>query len=292
MAALTLWLDESESEKARCFVLGGVLVEENVVPELVNKWRRLKSDLSLKEDAEIKWNLKQNHPTRKALEKSGYSTRDLCEQAVECLATNDQLSLIIAVMFDERQRGWWDSILGKKPAVRDFYCEGLKYILQRTAEEVVESNASSCLVVCDTPELGKQEFQYGSSIRVGPKAAQQAYAEWYSDGVGVGPGRKQCEGSLRDARFHPSILLADATFHDVLQMADITVGATREWVVSVLNKTRDSWITQQMQKLAQRLRNKHGQPSFWGDGLVLWPYQKELWEALKWSIQSREPQTL
>lgn len=157
-------------------------------------------------------------------------------------------------------------------------------MLQRVAEEVVETRASSCIIICDTPGLGKKAFKH-RSIRRGQNAVKDAYKEWYIDGVGVGPGNLPHNLSLRNANFHPSLFFADASYHDMLQMADMVVGAVSEWVYDVQNNCSDSWIFNQIKKLSCRFRAKHGHPSFWGDGLVLWPRQNKLWDALKKSIQ-------
>lgn len=280
MTLLSVWIDESE--KGRCLAVGGILVDWDAVPVLVKGWRSMKTNLGLPEDTEIKWNLPSNHPTRVKLERLGHSTRTASEKAVQFLA-DSRVSLIVVVMFDERQE-WWRHFFRSKASVRDFYCEGLKYVLQRHAEEAAEIGASNGVVICDTPELGNKTFQHGS-IRRGRKAVEETYAEWYVRGVGVGPGKKQHSDPLKDAGFHPSILLADATHHDMLQMADIAVGATRAWVTGVADGRPDAWVTQQMKTLIPAFRAKHGKPAFWGDGLVLWPWQKQLWDTLKESLK-------
>lgn len=271
---LSIWIDESE--KGRCLAVGGILADWNDVPVLVEGWRSMKTSLGLPENAEIKWNLPSKHPTRVKLKQSGHSSRTASEKAVQFLA-DSRVRLIVVVMFDERQDR-------SKASARDFYCEGLKYVLQRAAEEAAEIGASNCVVICDTPGLGDKTLRRGS-IRRGRKAVEEAYAEWYVRGVDVGPGRQQHSGPLKHAGFHPSILLADATYHDMLQMADVAVGATRDWVTGVRNGRPDVWVTQQVRTLSPRFRAKHGNPEFWGDGLVLWPWQNQLWDALKESLK-------
>jgi hypothetical protein len=280
MSTLSFWVDESE--KGSLLAVGGVLVEWDEVGKVVKGWRTMKVNLGLDQAAEVKWSLPSGHRTRKALELSNRSTRDLSAKAVDYLASS-AMSLVVVVMFEQRQTSWWKSIWAKA-SVRDFYCEGLRYALQRVAEEVVETGASGAIVVCDTPELGTKEFTSGS-IRRGRKAVEKAFAEWYAAGVGVGPGKQQHSGPLKDAEFHPSILIGDATYHDMLQMADVVVGATRDWVASVNDGKPDPWLTQQVRTLSSKFRARHGQPSFWGDGLVLWPWQNKLWETLKRSLQ-------
>ena len=277
---LGLWIDESEKDSL--LAVGGVLLEWKEVTAVVNKWRDMKVDLGLKPDAEVKWNLASGHSTRVALQKSNHRTKDLSEKAVQLLASSE-MSFVVVVMFEQRQIASWRKRIWPKASVRDFYCEGLKYVLQRTAEEVVETGAAGCVVVCDTPELGIREFRY-SSIRRGRKAVWEKYADWYTQGVGVGPGTREHKGALQNAGFQPSILVSRATYHDMLQMADIVVGATRDWVSGIRAGKPDGWVTQQVKTLSSRFRARHGKPSFWGDGLVVWPWQNELWEDLKNSL--------
>jgi len=281
MGMLSLWVDESE--KGSLLAVGGVLVEWDAVLG-IQQWHEMKVGLGLDPDAEVKWNLPQNHPTRKRLENQARTTRDLAEKAIQAIVSTG-MSCIVAVMFDLRQPVWWKR-RWSKASVRDFYCEGLRYVLQRAAEEVVERQASGCVVVCDTPGLDKGRRFVFRSIRRGPKALEEAYAKWYVEGVEVGPGGRHHHGALKEIGFHPSVLVSDATFHDMLQIADVVVGITRNWVVSVEERKSEAWLVKQMKALSQRFRSRHGYgtPSFWGDGLILWPHRESLWTRLQQSL--------
>jgi hypothetical protein len=282
MGMLSLWVDESE--KGSLLAVGGVLVEWDAVLGIIQQWHQMKVELGLDPHAEVKWNLPQGHPTRKRLESQARTTRDLAEKAIQTIVSTE-IYCIVAVMFDLRQLAWWKRIWSKA-SVRDFYCEGLRYVLQRAAEEVVERQASGCVVVCDTPGLGKDRFVSGS-IRRGPKALEEAYAKWYVAGVEVGPGWRHHHGALKEIGFHPSALVSDATFHDMLQIADVVVGITRDWVVSVEERKSEAWLVEQMKALSQRFRSRHGYgvPPFWGDGLILWPHQDILYQHLQQSLK-------
>ncbi|MDW8072499.1 MAG: hypothetical protein RMK79_13650 [Anaerolineae bacterium] len=279
MAHFGLWIDESERKPL--LTVGGVLLDWDRVPCIVKKWRTLKQTLGLQQDAEIKWNPPSNHPTRNALNKAGRSTRELGEAAVKFIASSF-MTCIVCVMLDKRQDALWRKIW-RKTSVRDFYCEALRFILQRVSEECTCLKSESCVVVCDTPGLGKDTFHI-ASIRRGAKALEKAYAEWYQQGVGSGPGKKTGSGSLERLGFHPSVLVADASYHDMLQIADVVVGTIRDWVGAVRDRRPDQWIFAQAKTLLPRFRQRHGQPDFWGDGLVIWPPQPDLWQRLKDSL--------
>ncbi len=283
-ASLGLWIDESE--KDTFLAVGGVLLEWDAVAAVVSRWRDMKAGFGLEPNAEVKWNLPSKHPTRDILKRSKLSTRDLSTEAVRLLASPElEVTFIVAVMFENRRIDYWRSFKWSKASVRDFYSEGLRYVLQRAAEEVVETEARGCVVICDTPELGNKKYEK-SSIRRGPRVVEKTYAGWYAqEGVGVGPGKQKHDGPLKEARFHPSVLIADATYHDMLQIADTVVGVTRDWISGIRRKRPDEWVNQQMRALSSKFRARYGQPSFWGDGLVLWPWQKDLWQALKESME-------
>lgn len=277
---LSLWVDESE--KGEILAVGGVLVKWDSTVAIVQQWREMKQSLGLEPDDEVKWSLPSEHPTRTRLKARGHTTRDLCEKTVECISSMD-LYCVVALMFEQRQLARWKAFWSKA-SIRDFYCEGLKYVVQRAAEEVVETTATGCVVICDTPELGKRQFTQGS-IRRGARAVEDAYKEWHRNGVGPGPGRLHHPGPLKEIGFHPSVLVADATHHDMLQLADVVVGLTSNWIAAVGSGKADPWLIERVKAVRARFRARHGSPQCWGDGLVLWPWQNELWEGLKRSLQ-------
>lgn len=279
ISGLSFWVDESE--RGNILAVGGILVAVDEVPGIVEGWHSVKTRLGLDPSAEIKWNLRQGHPTRSALEGGHRTTKELSQMAIEFIAQQSALISIVAVMFDTRNLSWWRKWWGGASA-RDFYCEGLKYLLQRVAEECVVQKPTWCMVVCDKPELGRKPFAYGS-IRRGPLAAEEAYQDWYKNGVGAGPGGRY-EGPLSELRFYPSLLTAHAKFHDMLQIADVVVGVTRDWVAGVKEGSPDTWVIQQMKQLQPRFRQRYGRPGFWGDGLILWPASNDLWKRLKNSL--------
>jgi len=280
LSTLSVWIDESEKDDL--LAVGGILVEWGKVLEVVGGWRDMKTGLNLNSWDEVKWTLPTKHKTRSLLEESGRKTRELSERAIEYISNQDMLSIVVGLMRDQRNINIWKKIWSKA-SVRDFYCEGLKYVLQRAVEEVVESNANGCVVICDTPSLGKQEFSMGS-IKRGNKAVELKYLDWYNTGVGERPGGNKY-GSLQEIGFHPSILIGDATYHDMLQIADVVVGATRSWAANVICKKDDDWLINQMNKLCTKFRSRCGKPGFWGDGLTLHPRNEELWQNLKQSLK-------
>jgi len=281
MSSLSVWVDESEKDKI--LVVACVLAEWAAVPNIVKGWREVKVQLKLPPEAEIKWNLPHEHPTRQTLEQNGKTTKDLRAEAVEFVKNRDDFTCIAAAMLEQRKDTLFWRKLWPKASVRDFYCEGLKYLIQRAAEEVVEAELQDCVVVCDTPELGTKPFVF-RAIRRGREAVKKAYQDWCRNGVGVGPGREHHDGPLTDIGFHPSILIGDATYHDMLQIADIIAGVTREWVEAVCMRHTNSWEVHLFKAVSVRFRRRHGTPDFFGDGFVLWPPKKDCWDRLKKSL--------
>jgi hypothetical protein len=276
MGSLSVWVDESE--KGNILVVAGVLAAWDAVLSIVKDWRsKVKAALGLPPEAEIKWT---PHKTlKRALEQGGKTTKDLHEKAIDFVASRDDLTCVAVVMVERRKKS-----SQQKANVRDFYCEGLKYLIQRAAEEVVEAKLRSCVVVRDRPELGKKYLEQGT-IRRGSGAVEKAYRGWYLDGVGVGPGKKYHRGPLADIGFHPSVLIGDATYHDMLQIADVVAGVTRGWVDAVRANRASPWEVKCFKDVSVRFRRRHGAPDFFGDGFVLWPWENELWTSLQRSVR-------
>lgn len=281
MDSLSVWVDESE--KGDILVVAGVLIAWAAVPSIVRNWRQVKAAFGLQPEAELKWNLPSGHPTRQALEQGGKTTKDLCVCGTHFVAGRQELTCIAVVMLEQRNIQKWKR-LWPKASIRDFYCEGLKYLLQRAAEEVIEASCQDCIVVCDTPELGTRSLASGS-IRRGPGVVEKEYQKWYLQGVGVGPGKQRHQGPLADIGFHPSVLVGDATYHDMLQIADVVAGVTREWIDAVRADRANSWEVDLFKAVSVRFRSRHGNPDFFGDGFVLWPWQSKLWADLQQSVR-------
>jgi hypothetical protein len=282
MCSLSVWVDESE--KGDILVVAGVFAAWAAVPSIVNGWRRVKGELGLPTEAEIKWNLPREHSARQALEQVGRTIQELRVKATDFIAGRDDLTCVAVVMLDQRVVSFWRKVLWHKASVRDFYCEGLKYLIQRAAEEVAEAALQNCVVVCDTPELGEKRFALGT-IRRGSGAVQVEYQKWYQQGVGVGPSKQHHQGPLAGVGFHPSVLIGDATYHDMLQIADVVAGVTREWVDAVRHSRANSWELGRLKAVSVRFRRRHGYPDFFGDGFILWPPQNDLWTQLQLSVR-------
>lgn len=266
-------------------VVAGFLVDWQRVANLARDWRALKNRLGLPPHAEVKWSLPRSHPVREALRRRGRTVDDLRAQVARFVGSRTEITCLAAVMRETRNVPRWKDLLGRRPSVREFYCEGLRYMIQRVAEEVVEGCWAGCVVICDTPELGKKPYRHGT-LRRGPKIVEETYQEWYLHGVGVGPGRKVYSGPLAEIGFHPSVLISDATYHDLLQIADAVAGITAEWVSVVRDAGSPPWPTHRFHLVRRQFRSKHGKPEFWGDGLVLWPWDEPLWIALRRSLES------
>jgi hypothetical protein len=289
VSILSIWIDESVNEKVQpcgAMVVGGVLIDLDKVPNVVRGWHGLKKRLNLPPSIEIKWNPSKG--LKKKYEECKVSYKELRVKSIEFIAGCEDLQCIVAVMREERTGVKNEKDMKpdrKNYPLSDFYCEGLKYVLQRAAEEVCETNAESCFVVCDTPNLGKKE-KFEGCLRRGQKALEKTYSEWYwTGGVDVGPGREKYVGPLKDISFHPSVLIADATYNDMLQIADIVVGAISEWVEDISqNKWEEQWKGLIL-NLCKRIRSKHGTAgTFFGDGLIIHPPEWDLWKRLKESI--------
>lgn len=278
------WFDESE--RSDILALGGFFAPINDMGSLVSDWRKMKASMGLDLWAEVKWKLPENHRTRRQLEAAGYTTRELSEEAVKTIMDKTNITSLVAIMIESRREETKHMIkrrFNMRPSVRDFYCEALQYLLQRLAEEAEERNWGGCIVFCDNPGLGKKKLRMGKLWREST-AHYKKYKNCYESGPGTGPGRRLSNKSLSALGFYPSLVVADATFDDMLQIADVIVGCIADWVSCIAKDKEDAWLQELVAQLMRILRNKHGSPKFWGDGLVLWP-RNELWHKARKAVE-------
>jgi len=239
----------------------------------------------LPEDVEIKWSLSEKHPTRLLLDKLGKSTKDLAEASISFIQKREDITCLAAVMTECRSVPIWRKVIWSGASVRDFYCEGLRYVLQRVAEEVELESISQTTIVLDTPSLGKAKFSRGT-IERGTRGVFERYRDWYASGVGPGPSRAISQKPLQDLGFDPAVLVSAASYHDLLQVADVVVGCTTSWVKDIVRGARSSFATELTKQLSANFRNRYPSAGhFFGDGFVLWPMDLPLWTNLQHSLR-------
>ncbi len=198
--------------------------------------------LALDPDGELKWNLPENHPTRRKLASAGRWGRARNEAMVAVIAAQP-VTLVCAVMRDVRSP-WWRQFTGHR-SVRDFYCEGLKYVLQRFGDEAyARPTGEPSLCVVDRPAgLTGLEIHWRSTrwLEHGLKAAHQLYRQVMTRGPGRGP--RGPVAPLRQAGFASGLLIGHASHDDLLQVADCVVGAVTSLVKDTYIKppSRSPW---------------------------------------------------
>lgn len=278
-----------ESEQGRYLGVGGFYAPLSILPQLEETWLSLKSKFHLDRDDEIKWTLPEKHPSREKLEQHGHKTIDLHEFAVDLIAKNDNLTLVVCVMVEKRGPGW-RTVLRRRVTPKDFYCEGLKYVLQRFQEEALlrKSNFAESgphIVIVDAPGLPKTKANLQTlkrltrAIRPERDAPLRLYRELLTEGAGDGP-QKLGNCPLRDLNFHSGLLFSHAIHHDLLQVSDVIIGCTTSWINDTARQTCSDWLTARVKQLSPRFR----QPMF-GNGLVIWPWQNILWQVLQASLR-------
>lgn len=122
-----------ESEQGTILGVGGFYASLGHLSGIEAAWRKMKvENLGLDADDELKWNLPEDHPTRIKLDAAGKGGRTRNEVMIDTL-TSLPLTFLCVVMRDIRA-SWWQELIGRR-SVRDFYCEGLRYALQRFGDE-------------------------------------------------------------------------------------------------------------------------------------------------------------
>jgi len=277
-----------ESVQGQFLGIGGYIAELVKLSYIEQSWRRMKRNIGLDPDDEVKWNLPQNHPTRRRLEAMEKKTKQLNEMMIECIAQLD-ISICVVIMTEGRRSIL--QLLGKR-SVRDFYCEGLRYLLQRFAEALTESLPegmppilpSFCIVDQPAGVKAIREpylLNWAPSLRwlkKGQKAPFELYRKAMREGPGEGP-KRQGNHPLRDLGCHSGLLVSYASHNDLLQIADCIVGCVTSWVHDTDKNKIKPWLVEQVRKVVPKFRG--GPKGMFGDGFILWPMQQELWLKLQ-----------
>ncbi len=276
----SIWIDESIRE-GKFLTIGGFYCHDYAIPSLVYHWREFKNQCGFREDEELHY---QEAPS------------DLKLRIAEELSNWRTLTAVVATMLEMRSeavrkhtRHESSTHPRKKRKIPvDFYCEGLRYILQRVAEESALEHWNLASIICDKPELGEEEYT-DRTILLGRQAPFKKYRRWYSYGVGRGPGPEYPQRGLKDLNFQPSIFLSDPSYHDMLQIADCIVGITSKWMNVVVKGERmdPSWNIV-LNNFIRLYRNRYGWGPFncFQDGLIIHPYMKSLNEKIIESLES------
>jgi len=273
-------LNVDESEQGELLGVGGFYAALPHLPRIEAAWREMKTrDLGLDANDELKWNLPDNHPTRLKLHASGRSGPLRNELMVDTL-TSLPVTLVCVVMRDTRNPGW-QQIIGRRHA-RDFYCEGLRYVLQRAGDEAQAhaGGGEPWFCVVDRPGGLTQIGLHWHSTRWldrGLKAAHEMYRELMDHGAGQGPGG--VVPPLRQLGFASGLLVGHASHDDFLQMADCVSGAVTSLVKDVMDGTASDWLVARVRAMVPAFRGGRG--VMFGNGLVVWPMAPILWNALR-----------
>jgi hypothetical protein len=259
--------------------IGGFYAGIADLPRIEAAWRDMKVRvLGLDPDDELKWNLPEDHPTRRKLNGSGRGG-PIRNEAMVAVVAAQPVTLVCAVMSDVRSP-WWRQFTGQR-SVRDFYCEGLKYVLQRLGDEAyARPTGEPSLCVVDRPAgLTKLETYWRSTrwLEHGLKAAHQLYRRVMTDGPGRGP-RGQV-ASLRQAGFASGLLVGYASHDDLLQVADCVIGAVTSLVRDTSDGRASDWLVGLVRSLVPKFRGAGAE--MFGNGFVLWPPQIPLWNSLQ-----------
>lgn len=288
---LVLFVDESE--QGRFLGVGGYFTQLGALLDLERGWRQMKARVGLGEDDEIKWTLPVDHPTRNKLTGLNRTTKELHEEAITYIAAND-LTIVVVVMVEQRKKPWYGALLRKRLTPRDFYCEGLRYVLQRMGEEALlnpqPSNGSKLPLLCvvDRPGLPKEprgrvrSMLASTTIRLGEKAALDGYQVGFFQGPGEGPARRG-NVPLKNLDFHSGLLMSGGSHSDALQIADVIVGCATSWVADTDVGRASSWLVDCMKQIVPRFRG--GAINMFRDGFVIWPWENQLWGALQTSLR-------
>src|SRR2546428_11827443 len=187
-----MYLDESEQYPF--LGVGGFYAELADIPGIEAAWRDMKVALGIGADQELKWTLPQGNRTRVKLERLGRSGRVSIEAAVATITGLPATA--VCVIMRELRTVAWRHVLGRM-SIRQHYCTGLQYGLQRFAEEcVLRRNVEISLCIIDEPgglrrpDLIPSGWATMRWLVLDRKAAHEMYRNYLSQSIGQGPARR------------------------------------------------------------------------------------------------------
>lgn len=308
-----MYLDESE--QGQFLSVGGFFIATSKLPDVESQWVAFKQGLGLRASDVFKWRVDQD--VRSRIEQKGYSIDEARIQAAELVAALDHV-VALAIVLQERRGRYvvlgegknaevelrsWHEVYGKGGAVRHFYARGVEFALQRFAihSSKAGTQGEPCQVVLDdlgwsqtgkmTRDLSRKLDQLPDAdhwvirgwMEKGPEALRQAYSDWYEKGFQSAP--YQCS-PLRSLRFEATFHESHATWSPALQIADFIAGCAAA-VFSQLSYNRSPGAASEC--LRTMLKRFMHDNSFgfrvWGDGIVLYPPNRDLWNLVKNSLQ-------
>jgi len=289
VALALLVLDESE--RGEFLAVGGLIVPTGRACDLEAEWRQLKANCGLSAELPLKWAPPRESVAR--LRAGGLNVDDIRRSVCQWVGRRSDI-LALAMVHEERRRGL---LRPGRGGVRDFYATGVAFAVQRFAEVVADPKFADRphVVVLDSIAWSRGrrsplwdnritrfhvQLMWGSKRQAivpwmakGHKALLESYGEWHRRGfsdVKIPP--------LEQRGFVSSFLEAQGDRMDMLQIADCVCGCAAELFFSVASGQPFPVARECMRTLLPVFCRMTGfGTDVWGDGIVLYPPNDELW---------------
>lgn len=231
MANFYAFLDDSFSNEVFC--LGGLLIQESKLENILKEWRNFKKSLGLEELDPIKWSLgdnKEEKNIKDKLKKCFSGDRDwLTKFHCKTLHRISTFDLKLVASLHQDIRGYKKLFETNKLSPIDFYLWAFRFLLQRIWYQIKDSG-HKVIVILDKPPQSKK--LKGSEAKI-CKCYRDAYEQGFRfDSNQIPP--------LKNAGFFECPFIAKSDFSSFVQISDFCVGSIRERARDLLKNNQDS----------------------------------------------------
>lgn len=236
MVSFVCHLDESVPDDASLIAIAGFMSDAARLQELAERWRVLRTEVfQIDPEAELKYTLHENHPTRNALDENGWNQAERVPAMLKAVRDLD-LTIIGDVVHPVKD--------GLSP--RALYLDGFSWCIRRHMNDVGYAQGPHWVVIDYPPEPGDLE---GASNRIKElyasvgTAAFDRYKKLYWEDEEMAGGDPAA--ALRERGFIPELVAAHAKHSDLLQIADVIAGCFRDFTqYNLVNSADDGELPQ------------------------------------------------
>jgi len=272
MGNFLCFIDESYADKEKIFCLGGVIIVENNLGQVLKEINRFKQSLGLVNSDFIKFSLGSSGEDKKIKDKIKNTftkehrwLTDFRNKVLEKIASLE-LTLISSLHQDVRR-----SFFSKKSTPVDFYLPAFRFLIQRIWWIVKDiTNTVNIMIVIDNPP-GK------NAITKICNQYKEAYHKGFSfDDSNIPP--------LKDFGFLESPFVSKSDFNTFIQISDFCVGAIKERGKDLINNNREAESKEFIKKLLPKFYKINNEDII-GKGIVVFPRERELYNLMKKDVQ-------
>lgn len=312
-----MYLDESVhgSKDGDFLAVGGFYCSDGDLGRIESTWAEMKGDLGLDPSDPLKWSPQRSAQDRLKTMSGVDNARRKAANLIAGLPIE-----IVAIVLQERRGTYvvlgteaddtiedsfvdWKNLFPQHEGVRHFYLRGVEFAVQRLADHVQgvpTSEREPSRLVLENLEWASNPGKMTKKLKRkldkipetdswvirdwmerGARAVREAYARWYRSGFAE-PYKRF--GSLEALGFESTFHECHDEWSDAMQIADFVVGCTGAFLRDVASG-KQGVARECVRAIRPRLRaNGSIGCGMWGNGFVLWPPNRDLWNTAKGAL--------